>query len=93
MEAHDEEKAAEQYSADLKAKITVGAIKGQRTIQGIASHLSIHPTMVTNWKRQLLEGAAEMFSNGGVRVANADEQSTDSWPSSPWQKCDSLTQQ
>ena len=63
-----------QYSADLKGKIAVEAIKGQRTIQEIASHYGIHPTMVTNWKKQLLDGATEIFSNGRARTAEADEQ-------------------
>ena len=63
-----------QYSADLKAKIAVEAIKGQRTIQEIASHYSIHPNQVTQRKKHLLEGAAEVFSNGKTYAAEADEQ-------------------
>jgi transposase-like protein len=63
-----------QYSADLKTKIAVEAVKGQRTIQEIASHYGIHPTMVTHWKKQLLDGAVEVFSNGKIREAEADEQ-------------------
>ena len=63
-----------QYSADLKAKIAVEAVKGQRTIQEIASHYGVHPNMVTNWKKQLLDGASESFSNGRVRAGEADEQ-------------------
>lgn len=63
-----------QYSADLKAKIAVEAVKGQRTIQEIASHYSIHPNQVTQWKKQLLESAAEVFSNGRGHAADADEE-------------------
>ena len=63
-----------QYSADLKAKIAVEAVKGQRTIQEIGSHYSIHPSQVTQWKKQLLECAAEVFSNGKVHAAEAGEQ-------------------
>ena len=63
-----------QYSGDLKAKIAVEAIKGQRTIQEIASHYEVHPNQVTQWKRQVLEGVAEVFSNGRTRGAEADEQ-------------------
>jgi transposase-like protein len=63
-----------QYSADLKAKIAVEAVKGQRTVQEIASHYGIHPTMVTNWKKQLLDGAPEVFSTGKHHEAEADEQ-------------------
>jgi transposase-like protein len=63
-----------QYSADLKAKIAVEAVKGQRTIQEIASHYSIHPNQVTQWKKQLLESATAVFSNGRDHITEADEQ-------------------
>ena len=63
-----------QYSADWKAKVAVEAIKGQRTVQEIASHYEVHPTLVTHWKKQLLEGAAEIFSNGKRAAADADEE-------------------
>lgn len=63
-----------RYSADLKAKIAVEAIKGQRTIQEIASHYEVHPNQVTQWKRQVLEGVADVFSNGRARADEADEQ-------------------
>ena len=63
-----------QYSADWKARIALEAIKGQRTIQEIASHYEIHPNLVTHWKKQLLEGAAEVFSSGKTGEAGADEE-------------------
>jgi transposase len=63
-----------QHSADWKAKIALEAIKGQRTIQQIASHYEIHPNLVTHWEKQWLEGAAEIFSNGPEAVAKADEE-------------------
>jgi transposase-like protein len=63
-----------QYSADWKAKVALEAIKGQRTVQEIASHYEVHPTVVTHWKKQLLEGAAEIFSNGKRAAADADEE-------------------
>jgi transposase-like protein len=62
-----------QYSADWKAKVALEAIKGQRTVQEIASHYEVHPTLVTHWKKQLLEGVAEIFSNGKRAAADADE--------------------
>jgi putative transposase len=63
-----------QYSADLKAKIAIEAVKGQRTIQEIASHYGVHPNQVAQWKKQLLESAADAFSNGRVRDGESDEQ-------------------
>src|SRR5215467_6913289 len=51
-----------EFSADWKAKVALEAIKGQRTIQEIASHYEVHPNLVTQWRKQLLDGAAQVFS-------------------------------
>nr|ALS90781.1 helix-turn-helix domain protein [uncultured bacterium] len=63
-----------QFSAALKAKIAVEAIKGQRTVQEIASNYSVHPNQVTNWKKQLLDFSPEAFSAGRARSDELDEQ-------------------
>jgi transposase len=63
-----------QFSAALKAKIAVEAIKGQRTIQEIGSSYSVHPNQVTKWKKQLLDFSPEAFAAGRPRWEQADEQ-------------------
>ena len=64
-----------QYSEDLKAKIAVEAVKGQRTIQEIASHYGIHPNQVTQWKKQLLSRELQRFSQTvETTLGEADEQ-------------------
>ncbi len=40
------------------------AISGRKTIQEIAADHSIHPIQVSQWKRQLLDGASELFNRG-----------------------------
>jgi transposase-like protein len=63
-----------KFSAELKAKIAIEAIKGQRTVQEIASSYGVHPNQVTNWKKQLLDFSLEAFSAGRVRSDEADDQ-------------------
>jgi transposase len=63
-----------QFSAELKAKIAVEALKGQRTVQQIASGYSVHPNQVTNWKKQLLDFSAQAFSAGRALSDQVDEQ-------------------
>lgn len=53
-----------QYSADLKAKAALEAIKGQRTANEIASEFGIHPTVLAAWKKQAIEGLPEIFTKG-----------------------------
>ena len=63
-----------KFSSELKAKIAVEALKGQRTVQEIASSYSVHPTQVTNWRKQLLDFSAEAFSAGRQGSDQLDEQ-------------------
>lgn len=63
-----------QFSATLKAKIAVEAIKGQRTVQEIGSSYAVHPNQVTKWKKQLLDFSPEAFSAGRLRSDQVDEQ-------------------
>ncbi len=49
------------HSPQFKAKVALAAIQNDETAAQIASRFGIHPTMVSNWKRQMLEGAADIF--------------------------------
>jgi transposase-like protein len=50
------------------------SLKGQRTVQEIASSYRVHPNQVSNWKNQLLAVSPEAFSAGRVLSDQADEQ-------------------
>jgi transposase len=49
------------HSAAFKAKVALAAVKGDKTVVEIAQHYEVHPTQVTDWRRQLLERAADVF--------------------------------
>ena len=56
-----------RFAGELKAKIALEALRGDRTLQEIASKHQVHPNQVSAWKRQAIEGLGEVFSNGGER--------------------------
>ena len=56
-----------RFSGELKAKIALQALRGDLTLQEIASRHQAHPNQVGAWKRQAIEGLAEMFSKGAER--------------------------
>ena len=53
-----------QYSPEFKAKVALAALKNEHTIAELAARYEIHPTMINTWKRNLLEGAADVFDKG-----------------------------
>ena len=60
-----------QHTAAFKAQVALAAVKGDRTINELASHFGVHPTLIHGWKKQLLAGAEAVFANG-VRAGTAD---------------------
>ena len=61
------------FSAEMKARIALEAIKGQKTIQEIASHYGVHPNQVANWKRQVIEGTPSLFADRRSHPDMSDE--------------------
>jgi putative transposase len=59
------------HSAALKAQVALAALKGDRTVNELASQFGVHPTLIHSWKKQLLAGAEEVFVNGS-KVATVD---------------------
>jgi transposase len=51
------------HSPAFKAKVALEAIKGEQTVIEIAERFDVHPNVVTKWKRQLAEGASEVFGS------------------------------
>ena len=50
-----------RYNPEFKAKVALAALKNEETISELAARFGIHPTMITAWKRALLEGASDIF--------------------------------
>jgi transposase len=51
------------HTPAFKAKVALAAVKGDGTLAELAQQFDIHPNQITQWKRQLLDGAAEVFSS------------------------------
>ncbi len=50
------------HSAAFKAKVAVEAIKDGQTLVELAERYQVHPNQITEWKKQLLERAEEVFA-------------------------------
>ena len=62
-----------RFDAGFKAKVALEAIRGLKTVSELAQQFKLHPNQITTWKKQLLEGAADVFENNGSKPAKNDE--------------------
>lgn len=60
-----------QYNSTFKAKVALEALAGERTVAELSSRFSVHPTMIHQWKKALLEGASGVFERGCAVKAQA----------------------
>ena len=56
------------HTPAFKAKVALAAIKGEKTLAELAQVFDVHPNQITNWKAQLLDGAAGVFGAGAVNT-------------------------
>ncbi len=66
------------HSPEFKAKVAMEAISGRKTLQQIAADHAVHPIQVSQWKKQLLEGANVLFSSGKKSKEKDDTQAKES---------------
>ena len=51
------------HTPAFKAKVALAAVKGEKTLAELAQQFDIHPNQITQWKAQLLDGAAGVFGS------------------------------
>lgn len=52
-----------RHSAQFKFEVALEAAKGLQTASQIAGEREVHPNQISQWKKQLLEEGASLFSH------------------------------
>ncbi len=65
-------KKGQNYSSEFKLRLALESIKGEKTLSQLAQENEIHPNMINNWKKRLLENGIELFDRGKKRKKEND---------------------
>src|SRR4029077_6025333 len=56
------------------ARVAMAALSGEKTLAALSAEFGVHPTMISNWKQELVKRAGELFARGSKAPAAADAQ-------------------
>lgn len=70
-------KSRKSHSPQFKAKVALAAIQNDETIAQLSSRFGVHPTMISAWKRQMLDGAADIFDKNHKSRKQAEAQTAE----------------
>ena len=74
MEVKIVSKKPQKRSGKFKLRVGLEAIKGQKTIAEIASEYEVHPSLISKWKRQIIEQGDEIFKSSIPQAVAAENQ-------------------
>ena len=60
------------HSPAFKARVALAALREDKALAELCKEYELHPTQIVEWKRQLSDGAADLFCAGQTATAPVD---------------------
>ena len=64
------------FTNEFKARVALESLKGLHTASELATKYKVHPTQITEWKKQVLNAAPQAFNRKASSSGKAEEELT-----------------
>lgn len=61
------------HSPEFKSKVALAAIQSDLTMAELVKKFDVHANQITDWKKQLLNGAPDVFGKGAKKAEDTEE--------------------
>lgn len=61
------------HSPEFKAKVALDAVTGDLTMAELVKKYDVHANQITDWKKQLLSGASDVFGKGAQKAEDGEK--------------------
>lgn len=68
-------KSKRKFSSEFKTKVALEALKEIESVSCLAQKYGLHPSQISAWKKEFLEGASSVFEKGGEKQVSKKDQS------------------
>lgn len=62
------------FDAAFKARVALEAIREERSLAELASHYDVHPNQISQWKKQVMQGMTDLFTDKRKHKELSDEE-------------------
>jgi transposase len=66
-----------RYKSEFKSQVALEALKEMKTLSELATQFSIHANQISDWKKQLQQGAQSIFETDKNLSKDKQEQDTE----------------
>ena len=66
-----------KFTSKFKTKVVLEALKERQSVAELAQKYELHPTQISTWKKEFIEGAEQVFESGKKSSKTEAEQEKD----------------